>query len=91
MCFMCMIGGLTANVAVSLGVSYSPSSAHDFESLQKMMVAVEAQSNSCASLQSIYQRVQKYTDSTNIERNRYMAGMAQELTKLYAPKECTVK
>lgn len=87
---MCTIGGLTAQVSLLLGTSYSPSSANDFQALEKMMLSIQSQSSSCSTLQSTYQRVDKYTTADNSDRVRYMAGMAQEMTKLYSDSDCNV-
>ena len=54
------------------------------------MTAIEQQSSSCQSLQSIYDRVDKYTNVSYGERTRYTAGMAQALTQYYSPEWCII-
>ena len=68
-----------------------PTPAVDFPILEKMMIAIEQQSSSCQLLQSIYDRVDKYTNVSYWERTRYTAGMAQALTQYYSPEWCSMK
>jgi hypothetical protein len=69
-----------------LNVSYTPDPAYDFEILNKMMQSIEIQSKSCQSLQSVYDRVDKYIDPLYGKRVRYTAGMAQAMTNYYRPE-----
>lgn len=74
-----------------LNTSYTPNPEVDFPIIEKMMTAIEQQSPSCQSLQSIYNRVDKYTTNLSYgERTRHTAGMAQALTQYYRPEGCSI-
>ena len=91
MCFICTVWWLSAQVSMLLNISYTPTPETDFPIIEKMMLAIEQQSISCTSLQSIYDRVDKYTNISYAERVRYTAGMAQTLTDYYRPEWCTIQ
>lgn len=77
-------------MSILLNINYTPTPEVDFPIIEKMMTAIEQQSSSCQSLQSIYNRVDEYTDVSYGERTRYTAGMAQTLTQYYRPEGCII-
>lgn len=72
-------------------LSYIPDPIIDFPIMEKMMTAIEKESYSCVKLQSIYDRVDKYTDKNYWERIIYTAAMAQAMTEYYRPEWCTIQ
>ena len=91
MCFVCVVWWLSVQVSTMLNINYNPDPETDFSVLEKMMTSIEKRSESCKSLQSIYDRVDKYTDTSYSQRVRYTAGMAQAMTQYYRPELCTIR
>jgi hypothetical protein len=72
-------------------LSYTPDPALDFPVLERIMITIDQQSYSCVKLQSMYDRVDKYTKKNYWERVRYIAGMAQEMVEMDRPEWCTIQ